>query len=159
MRETTGNEVGWECDESTGCHATLLDSTFVPTCPADSTPGYGTAWGRFFSLWTHCGISAWSTGDERLVACGTDDDCPNLYMYKDPADYECVRGLCQNIDEELYPRDELWPHHVAMLCLADIPRAETDNWLAPEVQHVEEIVSAACPSVDECHVPDECRQP
>src|SRR5262245_45854823 len=83
-----------------------------PSCEPGEKPGYGQTWGRFFSLWSHCGCPAWFPFEERLVASDTSDDCPNLYYYEQPASFECGHGLCQNTDTDEFPRDELAPYYV-----------------------------------------------
>jgi hypothetical protein len=158
--DTTANAVKWSCSERLGCSATASENTYLPTCPDERSPGYGTSWGRFFSLWTSCSSNGWHNGAERLVACNGDDDCPNLYMYEDVARYECVRGLCQNEDVEEYARTApLWWFEVSMLCLADVPRSETESALDPWAEAITSLTSASCESIDDCTVPSECRQP
>src|SRR6516162_4456117 len=68
VRAVTGVPFGWSCDSS-GCQITLAAGTPAPdpcTSPGDQ-PGYGTFWGRFFSVCSVCvtsrsdGSTYWST--------------------------------------------------------------------------------------------------
>jgi hypothetical protein len=151
-------EVGWACDD-VPCDVVLIENSFVPSCEQGEKPTYGQSWGRFFSLWSTCGDAAWFPFEERLVACNTSNDCPNLYYYKEPAEFDCIHGLCQNIDTDKFPRNRLLPFHVELLCYGNVPRTATTSLFDVEVERVQALVTAQCPSAGACTVPAECLQP
>lgn len=158
LRDTTGMQVGWACDE-VPCQVEIIAESYVPPCEPAESPGYGQSFGRFFSLWSTCGPSAWSTFEERIVACNASADCPNLDYYEVPSSFECVAGLCQNVDTAGFQRDRLSRFQVELLCYGATPRSETTSPFDPEVEQVETLVGQSCPSTENCAVPPECLQP
>jgi len=170
LRDVTGVEFGWSCDQQ-GCNVTRLAGTPPPDpCrngnAADSA--YANSWARFVEICSVClghekGFYWSSTpGQCRLVACNTDANCPAIYESDPASAYACVDGLCQNTDSARFPRDTLNRYDVESLCFAVHPRANTVDPLAPTVMEIESTVAGACPSTDPtvgCPLPAGCRMP
>jgi hypothetical protein len=168
VRDVTGVEFGWSCRAS-GCGIALLPATPAPdACGAGDTPTYGWAAGRFFEICSACapqsGAFVYSTqpGQCRVLACDTSADCP--IMFEDsPVDvYTCVNGLCQNSDQQRWPREPLQRMDAEELCFAVHPRADTNTLSAPATLQVEADLDASCTGSafdDTCSLPTGCRAP
>jgi hypothetical protein len=168
VRDVTGVAFGWSCSSS-GCGIALLATTPAPDpCTGDDVPGYGWAAGRFFAICSACapqsGAFVYSTqpGQCRVLACDTSADCP--IMFEDsPVDvYACVDGLCENSDQQRWPRDPLQREDAEELCFAAHPRADTSTLSAPATLQVEADLDASCagPAFDDvCSLPSGCRAP
>lgn len=162
VRDSTGLEFGGSCAENSLC-----DITSVPMVALEAPcegAFWGRMWGRFYELCVACavpGIGWVTTSPEcRPLACSTDADCPHVVSSERDDRYECSDGLSQNADVERHPRDVLTPQAARALCYATIPRADTDDPLAPETRAREEALNAECPvSAESCLLPAACSAP
>ena len=141
----------WNC-ESDGClpgFTDEIDPAGFPDC-ADNEELYA-AWlkGRFVEIYIFCTVLEndfpiyWSASasDGRMLICEGDSDCPRS---KPHGLYECVGGLCQNEDTDLYSRDAVSQLDAQALCFAGFTRAETVS--DPDlVMNVLADIDAACP--------------
>jgi hypothetical protein len=159
VRDTTGATFSWTCSDD-GCTVEPIDApppaqcgssrvfhsiiqgNFINICSVASLPDSGGAWFTDASL---C----------RLVACDSDDECPQWQG----AEYACSAGLCQNVE----PKGErIKEGEVIALCMAEEPRPSDcrAQLLDPEVASQFARARASCESVTgPCTVPADCRQP
>jgi hypothetical protein len=168
VRDVTGVDFGWLCDDA-GCSLTRLASTPAPDpCSNPQDAAYGWSWGRFVDICSVClghepGFLWGSTsGQCRVLACASDANCPKIYDGSPEDGYECVNGLCQNIDTARFPRDTFTYSDVDSMCFAGHPRAETRDFATPETRAIQSDIDAACPVTatrDTCHLPADCRVP
>lgn len=147
--DSTGLVFDWACDDE-GCDITdTPELSFRPPCAA---PGWGVIFGQFYELCTVCyeetvgELPWWEDGAPgcRPIACETADDCPLIYEYDDGYVYECVEGLCQNVDVGAHPRAPLTRDAASTLCFAEVDRASTRAYDAPAVTEVRAMIDAAC---------------
>jgi hypothetical protein len=159
----------WEC-KSDGCLPGFTDEiedAWLPQCAENE--GVYASWvgGRFFSIFIFCYESTdedtgiyWSASPHqgRILVCESDDDCPQS---KPSNRNECVNGLCQNKDTNLYPRDQITTSDAESLCFAGFNRAETVGMELAE--SVYDDIYAACPGDwnEPCtgELPDYCWSP
>jgi hypothetical protein len=168
VRDVTGVEFGWDCG-SKGCQVAIVDGTPPPDpCGGGERAAYSYAWGRFFDLCSVCVSSDttyWSTspGQCRILACDTSDDCPVIYPYAMAYVYECVNGLCQDADQNRWPRTPpLSRTETEQLCFAVHDRTETNSPFGAGAMQVEAELDASCTGtypMDTCTLPAGCRTP
>ncbi len=168
LTDTAGHVFTWDCDE-TSCSLDLGNMQIpVPGCREGTSAGIVTLWGRLFSFCTACidddgSGASWSSGACRPVACKQDTDCPQVFWYmgRGYAEYECRKGLCQNINTELHPPQQLDDDLVEDLCYASVPRHQTVNWDSPTSKSINSKINSHCPSSGKqsCTLPASCWQP
>lgn len=168
LTDTAGHVFGWDCDEER-CYLDVANLEIpVPACATGSSAGIVTRWGRLFTFCTACidddgSAGSWSTGACRPVGCKQDADCPQIYWYmgRGYAEYECRKGLCQNVNTEEYPLQELNNDLVEDLCYASVPRHQTVNWDSPTNQTISTKIYQHCPSSGKktCTLPPGCWNP
>ena len=153
--DTSGAVFGWRCKRGV-CELEILDETpAARPCFGDYVPAYSYMSGRFIEVLSVCGRpgGGWSSssGDGRYIACDDDHDCPQLDFMDEPALFECAAGLCQNTDEERYPRDEVTHGWALDLCIADLSRDESDGVL----NQIEDLLTDHCgpEGADLCELP------
>ena len=143
---------GWECEQD-GCSPRMtdeIDPAGIPDC-TDGTVLYVT-WvaGRFYEIYLVCDVPYdggpiyWGSlgpWEARPLVCETTAQCPRA---KPSSYYECVNGLCQNTNTDLYPRDIVIGPYADSLCYAPFTRAETLDFVVNPIAISEEIY-AACP--------------
>ncbi len=161
VRDSTGVEFGWSCEDSTLCDITSGPAADdATTCSTGAF--WGRFWGRFYSVCAACptGVgSSWGAGAGacRPLACAADADCPEIISDEATNIYECFEGLCQNEDIERFPRDALTRSDAELLCFADVPRSETTSISSPAVRTREDALASQCPDIDaSCDLPPEC---
>jgi hypothetical protein len=138
----------WNC-ESDGClpgFTDEIDPAGLPDCATGEGPYASWGNGRFLEIYAFCdespddGMWASTAADGRLLLCEEDADCPQ----SKPSNLnECVQGLCQNKDTDLYPRNVITTSDAEALCFAGFNRAETVNDIAL-VSSVFADIDAAC---------------
>jgi hypothetical protein len=161
--DTAGVAYGWDCKQGACALELLAETPPPPPCPEVYTSIYTYTWGRFVEITSACawpsGIWSSTAGEGRYLACDVDQDCPQLDFHESPNAYECSAGLCQNIDVEAYPRDELRRGAAVNLCIAELPRAQT--WSIPA--QIEDMLADHCgpEGSDLCPLPlpEPCWQP
>ena len=105
LTDTSGHVFGWDCDEER-CSLDVSELKIPAAgCSDGSSEGIITRWGRLFTFCTACidgSAGFWSSGACRPVGCKQDTDCPQVYWYigRGYAEYECRKGLCQNVNTE-----------------------------------------------------------
>jgi hypothetical protein len=141
----------WSC-ESDGClpgFTDEIDPAGLPSCPDDQAVYASWAGGRFIEIYVFCAVPeddghiywAASASEGRLLLCEEDDDCPQSKPHNRN---ECVQGVCQNEDTDLYPRDSITRLDAEALCFASFTRAETVSDI-DLVANVLADIDAACP--------------
>lgn len=115
VRDTTHFEALWNCDEF-GCSISESLADKGPHC-VDKSRFLAAWWGRYFAICLGCAPSELSSC--RPAACTEKEDCPQVVT---DDNYECVEGLCQNVDEHRYPGDSLARDESALRCAARTPR-------------------------------------
>jgi len=142
----------WHCTVS-GCEPRFTDDiedAWLPECAEGEQLHASWSGGRFVEIHVFCveasagGAFFWAANpyQGRPLLCDSDADCPQI----EPNDQltECVSGLCQSTDTELYPRDLVSRETAEALCFASFSRAETVDDVEL-VQSVYDDIEAACP--------------
>lgn len=154
VRDTTGAEVGWTCDNGS---CTTVQESYSPPVPTDCGERTEHLVGAG-ALAILCDVTATDEGDVvhertcRPLACADELDCPQW----DAREYACVSSICQAVDGYALDRIDL-----AALCLYDLPRppscaaADSD----PETGRRMMLVDAACEGGTCASVPEGCLAP
>jgi hypothetical protein len=162
LTDTSGVVFRWDCNRD-ACSLKLHDETPPPpACFGSLESIYSYTWGRFVEIVSACaepGLWSSTLGAGRYLACKVDGDCPQLDFHTNPNAYECSAGLCQNVDIEAHPRDELRHGEAINLCIAELSRAET-RFIPADIEimlaaHCGPELSDPCP----LPLPEPCWQP
>lgn len=164
--DSTGASFGWDCSER-GCSVQALPETPPPPPCADAGESmYGVVAHRFVAIAGACLLEedGWSSRGQwsRPVACESSGDCPQLFGFTDPYEYECRAGLCQHVDDTRFPAERMTRRYSLLMCLGPYPREETIAVDSEAAMEVTALVHEACGSQDsgcEVPLPEECLQP
>lgn len=153
IRDTTGAELGWNCDLG---HCVPVQESFSPPVPSDCGEATEHLVGAG-GLALLCAVSRHPEGGDlvhertcRPLACRDDLDCPQWSART----YVCSANVCQT--ELAFDRLDL-----VALCLFDVPRhtscAEADG--DPEVQRRLAWVDEVCSGGVCSQIPEGCLEP
>lgn len=160
LTDTTTAEFAWRCVDD-GCDLGALAET-PPALPVGSSGvGYEEVWGRFFHICSAFGIDGeegWgmAPGVCRATTCADDSDCPQVFQFRDVAEFECAEGMCQARDISAHARDRLDVIDAQSLCFATAPRSATADQSAPDVAAALAAIDDACDNDGACSIPSEC---
>ncbi|MGE0791148.1 MAG: hypothetical protein AB7S26_36080 [Sandaracinaceae bacterium] len=153
VRDTTGAEMGWECDTGS-CRAVRESySPLAPDCDGRTELLVGAG-----GLAILCAVP--DGGDEpfeetcRPLACADLLDCPQWSART----YECIEGICQVESAAGFVLDRV---DLAALCLYDVPRHAScaEAQADPIVMARMALVDAACASERCERPPADCLSP
>ncbi len=151
LRDTTGAEMGWECERG---HCTTVRESFSPLPPTECGEDAELLVGAG-KLAILCVVSAGDIVHERTcrpLACLDELDCPQW----EERTYTCASGICETDDPVALDRID-----VAALCLSEVPRhtscADAEN--DPRVDERIALRDSVCDETRCESVPSECLSP